>query len=195
MSADTDDACIRVLGDFGRWQLRGILLMALVKVPAAWQMASILFTAPNTEEFWCARPSEFLNWDHQQWKEAVHPNTSAVSAVRHIYVPSRIPSSLALQPFNFCLGFPHDRCPFYSLQTSPSPFLTPIFLKSNSPSSIHLILGLPFYLFLPPSLPSSNSLLPLHHPFLLQVQPLQATHYNYIHNTGVLISLWPDLLP
>jgi hypothetical protein len=129
MSVETDEACVRALGEFGRWQLRGILLVALVKVPAAWQMASILFTAPSPGEFWCARPREFLNWDDKEWKKVVHPNTSAVSVDRHIYILSRISFSLALQSFKFCLGFPQNRCPFYSLQTSPSPFLTPIFLS------------------------------------------------------------------
>ncbi|PSN45164.1 hypothetical protein C0J52_03910 [Blattella germanica] len=40
--------------EFGWWQLRAILVVSLVKVPSAWQMASILFTAPNLEgPFWC----------------------------------------------------------------------------------------------------------------------------------------------
>jgi len=86
MSADTDEVCIRALGEFGRWQLRSVLLLALVKAPAAWQMASILFTAPNPGEFWCARPREFLNWDEQKWKEVVHPNTSAVSVKTDIFM-------------------------------------------------------------------------------------------------------------
>jgi hypothetical protein len=80
------DACTRALGEFGWWQLRAILLVALVKVPSAWQMANILFTAPSPGEFWCARPSEFLNWDTQQWREYIHPNTSLVSAVKHTMV-------------------------------------------------------------------------------------------------------------
>jgi hypothetical protein len=79
MSADTDEACIRALGEFGRWQLRGILLAALVKAPAAWQMASILFTAPSPEQFWCALPNEFLSPDNHEWMEVVQHNISAVS--------------------------------------------------------------------------------------------------------------------
>jgi hypothetical protein len=77
--ADTDEECVRVLGEFGRWQFRGVLLVALVKVPAAWQMASILFTATNPGEFWCARPSEFLSLEEELWRQFIHPNTSAVS--------------------------------------------------------------------------------------------------------------------
>jgi hypothetical protein len=53
--------------------------------------------------------------------------------------------SLLLQPFKFGLGFPHHRCPLCSVQSSCSPFFTPTFLKSNSTSSIHLNLGLPFF--------------------------------------------------
>jgi hypothetical protein len=77
--SEKEDACNSALGEFGLWQLRAILLVALVKVPSAWQMASILFTAPSPGEFWCARPSDFLSWDVEEWKEYVHPNTSAVS--------------------------------------------------------------------------------------------------------------------
>lgn len=75
--ADTDEECIRALGEFGRWQFRGVLLVALVKVPAAWQMASILFTALNPGEFWCARPSEFLSLEEELWRQFIHPNTSS----------------------------------------------------------------------------------------------------------------------
>jgi hypothetical protein len=74
------DACASALGEFGWWQLRAIVLVALVKVPSAWQMASILFTAPSTGEFWCARPNDVLSWNTQQWKEYIHPNTAGVSA-------------------------------------------------------------------------------------------------------------------
>jgi hypothetical protein len=85
MTADADEACIRALGEIGRWQVRGILLAALVKVPAAWQMASILFTAPSPEQFWCAGPTEFLNRDRQEWREPVHHNTSGVSVLRLMF--------------------------------------------------------------------------------------------------------------
>jgi hypothetical protein len=60
--------------------------------------------------------------------------------------------SLTLHFFKFVLGFPHDICPFCSAQSSCSPSFTPIYLRSDSASSIHLILGLPFFL-LPLGLP------------------------------------------
>jgi hypothetical protein len=68
----------------------------------------------------------------------------------------------ALYPFKFDLGFPHDRRPFYSVPSFVLYLFTSIFLKSDSTSSLHLNLRLPF----PPSLPTSNFFLSFHHPFL-----------------------------
>ncbi|XP_063225678.1 organic cation transporter protein-like isoform X2 [Bacillus rossius redtenbacheri] len=61
--------------DGGLWQLRGALLVSLVKVPSAWFMASILFIAPAPEPggFWCARPPAFRHWGGKQWLSAAHP--------------------------------------------------------------------------------------------------------------------------
>ena len=112
MSADTDEACIRALGESGRWQLRGFLLVALVKVPAAWHMASILFTAPSPGQFRCASPI-----DNQELSETT--NTSAVSVNTDMSISTHYriySSSLALQHLSFCFGFLHYRCQFYSLQ-------------------------------------------------------------------------------
>jgi hypothetical protein len=65
-------------------------------------------------------------------------------------------SSLALQLFKFGLGFPHDKLPFLSLQSScSSSFYTHTAFNSNSTSTIQLNLRLPFSP-LPPGLPSSN---------------------------------------
>ena len=47
-----------VIGDFGIWQLRTILIIFLCKIPAAWFMACIIFTAPELKprtEFECDR--------------------------------------------------------------------------------------------------------------------------------------------
>ncbi|EDW96081.1 solute carrier family 22 member 14 [Drosophila yakuba] len=51
-----DDVIAHVLGDFGPWQLRSLLILFLCKIPAAWFMACILFTAPDLypeEEYKC----------------------------------------------------------------------------------------------------------------------------------------------
>lgn len=45
-SASGGDVVQQINGDFGRWQLRTILLIFLCKIPTAWFMACIIYTAP-----------------------------------------------------------------------------------------------------------------------------------------------------
>ncbi|KAF4521897.1 hypothetical protein B566_EDAN008377 [Ephemera danica] len=75
MPAAQEDAVTRALGPFGLWQARGCLLVALVKIPAAWQMLTIIFSAPQPftvgGSFWCARPSD--HWSVQRWINLSHP--------------------------------------------------------------------------------------------------------------------------
>ncbi|XP_059468709.1 organic cation transporter protein-like [Neocloeon triangulifer] len=76
------DPVTAALGSFGVWQGGSLFLIALVKVPAAWHMLSILFLAPNPETFggtyFCARndsesqklvaPSEWIDRWHPKDK-------------------------------------------------------------------------------------------------------------------------------
>lgn len=50
----TDDIVSAVLGNWGPWQRRSVLLIYLCKIPSAWFMACIIFTAPTP------RPGEFF---------------------------------------------------------------------------------------------------------------------------------------
>ncbi|XP_034115225.2 LOW QUALITY PROTEIN: solute carrier family 22 member 3 [Drosophila albomicans] len=53
---EPDDIIAQILGKFGIWQLRSVLIIFLCKIPAAWFMACIIFTAPDiypNEEFSC----------------------------------------------------------------------------------------------------------------------------------------------
>lgn len=52
----------KVVGEFGIWQLRTALIIFLVKIPAAWFMACIIFTAPELyagTEFQCDADGSF----------------------------------------------------------------------------------------------------------------------------------------
>lgn len=53
---------LSIIGNWGPWQRRNVLLIFLCKIPAAWFMACIIFTAPfaKTTEFMC---NETLNGD------------------------------------------------------------------------------------------------------------------------------------
>ncbi|XP_030756859.1 solute carrier family 22 member 3-like [Sitophilus oryzae] len=70
-----NDIIRTVVGDFGRWQLRISLLMALVKLPIAWFQLSIVFLAPSTK-FWCKKPEDFHNITDETWRVLMEPNNT-----------------------------------------------------------------------------------------------------------------------
>lgn len=50
------DITVEVLGPWGAWQRRAVFLIYLCKIPSAWFMACIIFTAPTPRngEFFCS---------------------------------------------------------------------------------------------------------------------------------------------
>lgn len=73
MTKNTDDVVNQVTGNFGKWQLRAILIIFLCKIPTVWFLAIILFTAPapNSGDFWCKPPANITN--HTEWILQSHP--------------------------------------------------------------------------------------------------------------------------
>lgn len=71
------------IGDFGRWQLKVSLLMALMKFPVAWFQLGIVFLAPPTE-FWCAPPKELRNLSSEEWKCMSTPKNA--SLMHHVNI-------------------------------------------------------------------------------------------------------------
>lgn len=83
------DIISRINGDFGKWQLRSVLLIFLCKIPSAWFMACIIFTAPAPRdgEFFCYPPETVLNantsgkferlldFNKDAWLQLTHPIT------------------------------------------------------------------------------------------------------------------------
>lgn len=84
-----DDADIigRINGNFGKWQLRTVLLIFLCKIPSAWFMACIIFTAPAPRdgEYFChptptvlnartqSRFERILDFNKTAWVRLLHP--------------------------------------------------------------------------------------------------------------------------
>ncbi|XP_074033398.1 organic cation transporter protein isoform X2 [Leptinotarsa decemlineata] len=60
------------IGNFGRWQLRISILMALLKLSVAWCTLSIVFMAPPTQ-FWCTPPDKYKNMSEKQWLAVSKP--------------------------------------------------------------------------------------------------------------------------
>lgn len=62
MAANDTDICGKMMGNFGKWQLKAILMIFLCKIPTSWFMAVIIFTAPSPDpgDYWC-RPPDNVN--------------------------------------------------------------------------------------------------------------------------------------
>lgn len=69
------DVIGQTLGNFGKWQLRTMLIVFLCKIPTSWFMAVVIFTAPapNPGDFWCKPPDNLPVEFKQQWIEMAHP--------------------------------------------------------------------------------------------------------------------------
>lgn len=69
------DIISQVLGNFGKWQLRTMLIIFLCKMPTSWFMAVIIFTAPapNDGDFWCRPPDTVPQEYESEWIQVAHP--------------------------------------------------------------------------------------------------------------------------
>ncbi|KAJ8984619.1 hypothetical protein NQ317_009845, partial [Molorchus minor] len=61
---EDDDILRATIGDFGKWQLKISVLMALLKFPIAWFSLSI---------FWCTPPANYSTLTDEQWVKKVTP--------------------------------------------------------------------------------------------------------------------------
>lgn len=75
------DAIGKCVGDFGKWQLRTILIIFLCKIPTSWFMAVVIYTAPTPKmgNYWCRpahnfRPNSSVDWIHasQPYVQNIH---------------------------------------------------------------------------------------------------------------------------
>ncbi|GJQ74600.1 hypothetical protein Trydic_g21458 [Trypoxylus dichotomus] len=79
------DLLLATIGDFGRWQCRTSILMALLKLPIAWFQLGIVFLAPPTE-FWCRQPHDFSHLSVEDWKEFIKPANSQLPLAHRCYM-------------------------------------------------------------------------------------------------------------
>lgn len=70
-----EDVVAKCMGNFGKWQLRTILIIFLCKIPTSWFMAVVIYTAPSPQlgEYWCRPPANFHPNSSIDWIRAVHP--------------------------------------------------------------------------------------------------------------------------
>lgn len=75
MTAPHADVIPNVTGQWGRWQLRAVLIIFLCKIPTAWFMACIIYTAPAPRhgEFYCKPPPNVTIKNETHWIKVSHP--------------------------------------------------------------------------------------------------------------------------
>lgn len=63
------DIVSEIIGDWGRWQFRTVILIYLCKIPSAWFMACIIFTAPIPKpgEISCYQPDTQSVFNQNVW--------------------------------------------------------------------------------------------------------------------------------
>lgn len=71
----TGDVIKETIGDWGKWQLRAVALIFLCKIPAAWFMACIIYTAPFAQpgEYYCRPPNNSAAVNESEWIQSMHP--------------------------------------------------------------------------------------------------------------------------
>ncbi|XP_030374202.1 solute carrier family 22 member 3 [Scaptodrosophila lebanonensis] len=104
------DIVHHILGDFGIWQLRGVLIILLCKIPIAWFMANILFTAPEIyprKEFSCDARAYGVNSSisgDQCFVLVSHPGRNYVMHHCHKFQYAQSFHSLLMEFDLACLG-------------------------------------------------------------------------------------------
>lgn len=78
METKSSDVIKDTIGDWGKWQLRSVLLIFLCKIPSAWFMACIIFTAPLAQpgEFYCEPSKNVTSSNDSDWIHITHPIVS-----------------------------------------------------------------------------------------------------------------------
>lgn len=81
--ANEEDIVHSVTGNFGRWQLRTIILVFLCKIPTSWFMACVIYTAPVPQktDYYCKPTAidnglgENTNQSHlEAWIQKTYPS-------------------------------------------------------------------------------------------------------------------------
>lgn len=71
MAAEVEDidVCRKMMGNFGKWQLKAMLMIFLCKIPTSWFMAVIIFTAPapGPGDYWCRPPNDMNLSSSNDW--------------------------------------------------------------------------------------------------------------------------------
>lgn len=84
---DKTDIIGQINGQFGKWQLKTVLLIFLCKIPSSWFMACIIYTAPapRDTEFFCRPPETAISWinESSSWNDVIKFNKTEWINIAH----------------------------------------------------------------------------------------------------------------
>lgn len=110
MAVDVIGNCV---GNFGKWQLRTILIIFLCKIPTSWFMAVVIYTAPTPRvgHYWCRPSQDFKPNSSMDWIRASQP-----------YVQNRYDS-----------GYSYDVCNVYKdVMDSPEDYMKFVHVSNDT---------------------------------------------------------------
>ncbi|XP_076336280.1 organic cation transporter protein-like isoform X2 [Tachypleus tridentatus] len=86
---------VDIIGHFGPWQTRILLLSTCLLIPHVWHVMGIVFFAPNID-YWCKRPFEYSNFTNDQWKALaipLDPKTTDNATYSHCFMYKKFNNS------------------------------------------------------------------------------------------------------
>ncbi|XP_049703633.2 organic cation transporter protein [Helicoverpa armigera] len=114
-----EDITTKVIGDFGKWQLKISILMAVLKLPIAWYQLNIIFMAPP-QDFWCAKPAPFSRYSDEEWRKICMPHVEPYPCL--IFDPDLLSIDTSMDktliPLVPCKQFVYDKSVFTRTITS-----------------------------------------------------------------------------
>ncbi|XP_068617437.1 organic cation transporter protein-like [Battus philenor] len=121
---NVDNITSKIIGEFGRWQLKIAILMSLLKLPMAWYQLNIIFMAPP-QDFWCAKPNSFQRYSDEEWRKICVPQIMEYPCL--IFDPDILIIAPEMDkrfiPLVSCKNFVYDRTVFTRTLTSDYDFV------------------------------------------------------------------------
>lgn len=121
--AKSVDIVSDIIGDFGPWQFRAVILIYLCKIPSAFFMACIIFTAPIPKpgEISCYQPKAESLFNQTAWTESKNISQQVLHSVDFCIKLNRINDDATLNNESYA----EDDNNYDSLSCTSFEFNTP----------------------------------------------------------------------
>lgn len=121
------DLVSRINGNFGRWQLRTVLLIFLCKIPSSWFMACIIYTAPAPRhgEFFCKPPPVVMHTNQTTWHNILNNNKTEWIKVLHPFLEEKDDQEFNIDFCNVFTDADEHAEKYFHTKLHDHPWVTP----------------------------------------------------------------------